>query len=169
MKYACQLLIFTAILCLFSGCKKNKETDSQLILDDKNLSECPKSGSCSFQYVNNANMVRGQLTFTTGQHRIFWAKMQAELVFRSFYFQAPMLGDKFVLDQVDIAAGRVYLESGCPTCFSVNAQPVDGTVKGIRVPATAISPEHWLVEANLIMPSKETITVKQYFFESKGL
>ncbi|KQM72924.1 hypothetical protein ASE74_21740 [Pedobacter sp. Leaf216] len=163
----------TAILLIalstLLACKKKTADPIETIVDDKDLTGCPVGTTCYYQYVNKATMLDRQITLTTGQYRVFWSK-NIGYGARSFYFLAPMMGDNFVLNDKDVAEGRVKYVSDCPSCLSISLKALTGTVKGIRVTKTSVQGEKWLVESNIVLAVEgtttpfDTVHVKQYYF-----
>jgi hypothetical protein len=167
MKNAFKFLIPMLIVVL-SACKKDgaaKEED----LTEKDLTECPSGANCIFSFANNAGMEGTRLTLSTGQYRVFWAYTSIKEVSFSLYMMAPMVGDRFILNDEDFKAGRVKFINNCASCYSIGLTPVEGTVKGQRVSATAGGKERWLVEVDIVMGSNADpnyhlpIHLKQYY------
>jgi len=161
--------VFLVLLSTLFACKKKTDKPIDIVVDDKNLSGCPVGVTCYFQYVNNASISDHQLTLTTGQYRVFWVRNET-FGSRAFYFLAPMIGDKFMLNDKDVAEGRVKYVSNCPTCFSIPMKALSGTVKGVKVVQTSTESEKWLLESNIVLATEggttplDTIYFKQYYY-----
>lgn len=161
--------IILLMLSTLLACKKKTDPQPEIVIDDQNLTECPEGASCSFQYANNAAMVGNNLTLTTGQYRVFWIRSQGNGRTYWLYMQAPMIGDQFLLTDVDVQAGRVKYVSSCSACYGVEFTALNGTVKGIKVSKTNSRPERWLLEANIGLGVEgatevaSTLYIKQYY------
>jgi len=156
--------ILLTALSTFLACKKKIDDPTDFTVDDQNLTDCPQGTSCSFQYANYASMAGDQLTLTTGQHRIFWARNENNYSTSWLYFQAPMLGDKFLLNDADILAGSVKYVFACALCYANVPKPVGGMVKGIMIAKHGNQPEKWLLESKIVMGgSNDTLRIKQYY------
>ncbi|WP_162799866.1 hypothetical protein [Pedobacter jeongneungensis] len=163
------LIVFAAL----SSCKKKVEDPMDFTIEDQNLTACPVGTTCHFQYANNASMDGNWLNTTVGEHRIFWARNAGNYTTSWMYFQAPMTGDKFLLNDADVQAGKVKFVSGCPTCFGIELKALKGTVKGIKVAKNNAEPEKWLLESKIVLSAigssdvpYDTIYVKQYYYPS---
>ncbi|KRT13880.1 hypothetical protein ASU31_22355 [Pedobacter ginsenosidimutans] len=110
-----------------------------------------------------------QIAVSTGQYRIFLATKSNSFSTTRIYMQAPMQGDKFLLTDVDISAGKVKHLFSCASCDYFNLTPIAGTVKGIKVANTNSSAEKWLLDARIVVAAEkskvpvDTIHIKQYF------
>lgn len=160
--------IFFIALSILSACKKKTDNPMDFTIDAKNLTLCSE-GNCSYEYVNYAAMSDQQMALTTGQHRIFLATKSNNFSTTRVYILAPMLGDKFLLTDADILAGKVKHLFSCPTCDYFNLTPIAGTVKGIKVASMNSSAEKWLLDANIVLAAEksskpvDTLHIKQYF------
>ena len=156
------------ILTILSACKKKTDNPMDFTIDAQNLTPCTE-GSCLFEYVNYAAMPDQQIALSTGQYRIFLATRSNNFSTRRVYIQAPMQGDKFLLTDADIMAGKVKHLFSCASCDYFNLTPIAGTVKGIKVANTNKTAEKWLLDAHIILGAEkskkpiETIHIKQYF------
>jgi predicted small lipoprotein YifL len=157
--------IFLMLLSTLFACKKKIDDPTDFTIDDQNLTDCPQGTSCNFQYANYASMDGDQLTLTTGQHRIFWARKENNHGTSWLYFQAPMFGDQFLLNDADVLAGRVKYLDACTTCFAAVPKPVGGTVKGIKIAKGGNEPEKWLLESKIVFGgASDTLRIKQYYY-----
>jgi hypothetical protein len=157
--------IFLILLSTLFACKKKIDDLTDFTIDDRNLTDCPQGTNCNFQYANYASMVGDQLTLTTGQYRIFWARNENNYSTSWLYFQAPMIGDNFLLNDTDVLAGRVKYVFACALCFAAVPKPVGGTVKGIRVAKHGNEPEKWLLESKIAIGAVgDTLRIKQYYY-----
>ncbi len=160
------------VLSTLTACKKKTDTPLDFTIDEQNLTECPQGASCSFLYADNAAMSGNNLTLTKGQYRIFWVRSQGDGRTYWLYMQAPMQGDRFLLTDEDVKAGKVKYVSYCLACFGIEFKALKGTVKGGRVAKTNASPEKWLIEANIGIGAAgatepaSTIAIKQYYFSA---
>ena len=156
------------ILTILSACKKKTDNPMDFTIDAQNLTPCTE-GSCLFEYVNYAAMADQQMALTTGQYRIFLAKRSNGFSTTRVYIQAPMQGDKFLLTDADILAGKVKRLFSCASCDYFNLTPIAGTVKGIKVANAYNSGERWLLDAHIVVAAEkskiplDTIHIKQYF------
>lgn len=169
MKNAFKVTItFLIALTILSACKKKTDNPMDFTIDEQNLTPCTE-GVCVFEYVNYAAMANQQMALTTGQYRIFLASKSNDFSTTRVYIQAPMVGDKFLLTDADILAGKVKRLFSCPTCDYYNLTPIAGTVKGIKVANTNNSAEKWLLDAHIVVAAEkskipvDTIHIKQYF------
>ncbi|RBQ07578.1 hypothetical protein [Pedobacter miscanthi] len=170
MKNAVKTTTILLIACTtFFACKKKTEDPMDFTVDDQNLTACPLGTTCHFQYADNASMDENWLNITAGQHRIFWARNVKDSRTSWMYFQAPMTGDRFLLNDADVQAGKVKFVSSCPVCYGVELRALKGTVKGIKVVKNSAEPEKWLLESNIVLSvigsivPVDTIYVKQYY------
>ncbi|TCD27001.1 hypothetical protein EZ456_10765 [Pedobacter psychrodurus] len=160
--------IFLIALSILSACKKKTDNPMEFTIDAQNLTPCTE-GSCLYEYTNYAAMSDQQMALTTGQYRIFLATKSNSFSTTRVYIQAPMLGDKFLLNDADILAGKVKYLFSCPTCDYINLTPIAGTVKGIKVANSNTSSEKWLLDAQIVLAAEktklpiDTIYIKQYF------
>ncbi|CAH0155006.1 MULTISPECIES: hypothetical protein [unclassified Pedobacter] len=156
------------ILTILSACKKKTDNPMDFTIDAQNLTPCTE-GSCLFEYVNYAAMADQQMALTTGQYRIFLATRSNSFSTTRVYIQAPMQGDKFLLTDADILAGKVKHLFSCPSCDYFNLTPIAGTVKGIKLTNANNSGERWLLDAHIVVAAEkskiplDTIHIKQYF------
>jgi len=169
MKNAFKLTtVFLIVLTMLSACKKKTDNPVDFTIDAQNLTPCTE-GSCLFEYVNYAAMANQQMALTTGQYRIFLAKRSNSFSTTRVYIQAPMQGDKFLLTDADILAGKVKHLFSCASCDYFNLTPIAGTVKGIKVANANNSGERWLLDAHIVLAAEkskiplDTIHIKQYF------
>jgi hypothetical protein len=159
---------FLIALIALSACKKKTDNPIDFTIDAQNLTPCTE-GSCLFEYVNYAAMADQQMALTTGQYRIFLVTKSNSFSTTRIYMQAPMQGDKFLLTDTDILAGKVKHLFSCATCDYFNLIPIAGTVKGIKVANTNNSGERWLLDAHIVVAAEkskiplDTIHIKQYF------
>ncbi|MDQ0638962.1 hypothetical protein QF042_002527 [Pedobacter sp. W3I1] len=167
MKNAFKVTVtFLIALITLSACKK--KTDNPFTIDAENLTPCTE-GSCLYEYTNYAAMTDQQMALTTGQYRIFLATKSNNFSTTRIYMQAPMQGDKFLITDADILAGKVKHLFSCASCDYFNLTPIAGTVKGIKVANTNNSAEKWLLDAHIIVAAEkskipvDTIHIKQYF------
>jgi hypothetical protein len=163
--------IFLILLSTLFSCKKKVDDAKDFTIDGQNLTDCPQGTTCNFQYVDYASMMGNQLTFTSGQYRVFWARNENNNTTSWLYFQAPMISDKFLLNDADIVAGRIKYVSGCSSCNTINAIKVlTGTVKGIRVINSSNEPAKWLLESNIVLTVEgstipiDTLYFKEYYY-----
>jgi len=163
--------ILLITLATLFACKKKIEDPMDFVVDNQNLTSCPLGTTCHFQYANDASMDGNWLNVTIGQHRIFWARLSQDYSTRWMYFQAPMNGDKFLLNDADVQAGKVKFVSSCPTCYGIELKALRGTVKGIKVAKNNAGHEKWLLESNIVLTAigssdvpYDTIYVKQYYY-----
>ena len=160
--------VFLIVLTTLSACKKKTDNPMDFTIDAENLTPCTE-GSCLFEYVNYAAMSDQQIALSTGQYRIFLATRSNNFSTRRVYIQAPMQGDKFLLTDADIMAGKVKHLFSCASCDYFNLTPIAGTVKGIKVANTNNSGEKWLLDAHIVVAAEkskiplDTIHIKQYF------
>jgi len=158
------------VLSTLMACKKKTYESLGFTIDEQNLTECPQGAICSFFYADNAAMSDNNLTLTKGQYRIFWVRSQGDGRTYWLYMQAPMVGDKFLLTDADVKAGKVKYISSCPTCYGIEYKAINGTVKGIKIAKTNSSPEKWLIEASVGIGVEgatepvSTVAFKQYYF-----
>lgn len=156
------------ILTILSACKKKTDNPMDFTIDAQNLTPCTE-GSCLFEYVNYAAMADQQMALTTGQYRIFLATRSNSFSTTRVYIQAPMQGDKFLLTDADILAGKVKHLFSCASCDYFNLTPIAGTVKGIKLANANNSGERWLLDAHIVVAAEkskiplDTIHIKQYF------
>ncbi|CAH0268804.1 hypothetical protein SRABI27_03430 [Pedobacter sp. Bi27] len=156
------------ILTILSACKKKTDNPMDFTIDAQNLTPCTE-GSCLFEYVNYAAMADQQMALTTGQYRIFLATRSNSFSTTRVYIQAPMQGDKFLLTDADILAGKVKHLFSCASCDYFNLTPIAGTVKGIKLANANNSGERWLLDAYIVVAAEkskiplDTIHIKQYF------
>jgi len=159
---------FLIVLTILSACKKKTDNPMDFTIDAQNLTPCTE-GSCLFEYVNNAAMPDRQITLSTGQYRVFWATKSNSFSTTRIYMEAPMKGDKFLLTDADILAGKVKHLFSCASCDYFNLTPIAGTVKGIKVANANNSSEKWLLDAHIVVAAEkskipvDTIHIKQYF------
>lgn len=160
--------IFLIALATFSACKKKTDNPMDFSIDDQNLTDCTE-GNCRYEYVNYAAMPDQQIALTTGQSRIFLVTKSNGYSTTRIYFQVPMQGDKFLLNDTDILAGKVKYLFSCASCDYINLTPIAGTVKGIKVASANTSSERWLIDAKIVVAAEkskspvDTIYIKQYF------
>lgn len=161
-------ITFLIVLSTLNACKKKTDNPMDFTIDAQNLTPCTE-GSCLFEYVNYAAMSDQQIALTTGQDRIFLATKSNSFSTTRIYMQAPMQGDKFLLTDADILAGKVKHLFSCASCDYFNLTPIAGTVKGIKVANTNKSAEKWLLDAHIVVAAEkskipvDTIHIKQYF------
>lgn len=154
---------------ILSACKKKTEDPMDFTVDDQNLTACPVGTTCHFQYANYASMDENWINTTVGQYRVFWARNVKDSRTSWMYFQAPMIGDKFLLNDADVQAGKVKFVSSCPVCYGIELKALKGTVKGIKAAKNNAEPEKWLLESNIVLAVMgsnvpyDTIYVKQYY------
>ncbi|WP_124559877.1 hypothetical protein [Pedobacter sp. KBW01] len=170
MKNAFKTTAFTLlIISVLMACKKKADAPLDFTIDEQNLTECPQGANCSFLYADNAAMIGNNLTLTKGQYRIFWVRSQGDGRTYWLYMQAPMLGDKFLLSDADVKAGKVKYVSYCAACYGIDYKAIGGTVKGIKIAKTDSSPEKWLIEARVGIGAEgatepvSTVVLKQYY------
>ncbi|WP_316844081.1 hypothetical protein [Pedobacter psychrodurus] len=160
--------IFLLAMSILCACKKKTDDTMNFTIDDQNLTDCVQ-GTCRYEYVNNAAAVDQQFALTAGRYRVFSAKKENAFSKTWIYFQAPMQGDKFLLTDADILAGKVKHLFSCPTCDYYNLRPIAGSVKGIKVANTGAGSERWLLDAHVVVGAEksqipvDTIHIKQYF------
>lgn len=160
--------IFLIVLTILNACKKKTDNPMDFTIDAQNLTPCTE-GSCLFEYVNYAAMPDQQIALTTGQYRIFLATRSNSFSTTRVYIQAPMHGDKFLLTDADILAGKVKHLFSCASCDYFNLTPIAGTVKGIKLANANNSGERWLLDAHIVVAAEkskiplDTIHIKQYF------
>lgn len=168
MKNALKFLIPVLLIVILAGCKKEKAAEPES-LTDKDLTKCPSGANCKFYFADNAGMDGINLTLTTGQYRVFWANTSVNNISFSLYMMAPMLGDRFVLGEEDFKDGRVKFMNNCASCFSSGLTPVNGTIKGQRMPSVAGEKERWIIEADITLGTgndikfNTSIHLKQYY------
>lgn len=159
---------FLIALSTLSACKKKKDNPMDFTIDAQNLTSCTE-GNCLFEYVNYAAMADQQAALTTGQYRIFLATKGNNFSTTRVYIQAPMQGDKFLLTDNDILAGKVKYLFSCASCDNINLIPIAGTVKGIKVANINTSAEKWLLDAHIVLAAEKSknpvdiLHIKQYF------
>ena len=152
------------VLTILNACKK--KTD--ITIDTQNLTTCTE-GSCLYEYTNYAAMADQQIALSMGQYRIFLATKSNSFSTTRIYMQAPMKGDKFLLTDADILAGKVKHLFSCASCDYFNLTPIAGTIKGIKVANANNSGERWLLDAHIVVAAEkskiplDTINIKQYF------
>jgi hypothetical protein len=160
--------VFLIVLTILNACKKKTDNPMDFTIDAQNLTPCTE-GSCLFEYVNYASMSDQQIALTTGQYRIFLATRSNSFSTTRVYIQAPMQGDKFLLTDADILAGKVKHLFSCASCDYFNLTPIAGTVKGIKLANANNSGERWLLDAHIVVAAEkskiplDTIHLKQYF------
>ncbi|MDQ0965668.1 hypothetical protein QFZ20_001071 [Flavobacterium sp. W4I14] len=169
MRNAFKLItVFLIVLTILSACKKKTDNPMDFTIDAQNLTPCIE-GSCLFEYVNYVAMPDQQTALTTGQYRIFLATKSNSFSTTRIYMQAPMKGDKFLLTDADILAGKVKHLFSCASCDYFNLTPIAGTIKGIKVANANNSGERWLLDAHIVVAAEkskiplDTINIKQYF------
>jgi predicted small lipoprotein YifL len=169
MKNAFKVIVtFLIVSSTLSACKKKTDNPMDFTIDAQNLTACTE-GNCLFEYVNYAAMADQQTALTTGQYRIFLATKSNNFSTTRIYMQAPMQGDKFLLTDNDILAGKVKYLFSCASCDYFNLIPIAGTVKGIKVTNINSSAEKWLLDAHIVLAAEkakkpvDTIHIKQYF------
>ncbi|GAB2974807.1 hypothetical protein GCM10027049_06470 [Mucilaginibacter puniceus] len=140
------------------------------IPDDNNLTACPVNGQCQSLFTENADVNEQDMALFAGQYRLFWDEYQTESHSTKIFVKAPMTGNSFYLKAEDIAAGKVLVIQGCPTCLMVAYKPVAGYVKGVnREPGKRADQSRWLLEAQIIRQAmnhpelKDTLYFKRYF------
>ena len=159
---------FLIALSTLSACKKKNDNPMDFTIDAQNLTSCTE-GNCMFEYVNYAAMADQQMALTTGQYRIFLATKSNSFSSTRLYMQAPMQGDKFLITDNDILAGKVKYLFSCASCDYFNLTPIAGTVQGIKVTNINNSAEKWLLDAHIVLAAEkskkpvDTIHIKQYF------
>ncbi|RFZ95462.1 hypothetical protein D0C36_08045 [Mucilaginibacter conchicola] len=162
------LVMALAALLLVTACKKNN-TEKPFI-EDKNLTSCPIGGNCQYLFTEHADL-GAQTNFIPGDYRLFWYHRATAGVTTRAYLKTPMQGDKFELNKTDLLNGKVAIESGCPTCFSIPMVITDGYVKGINTtPKARADQAVWLIEAKIIRTPvdnpgavSDTLSFKQKF------
>ena len=153
---------------LLSACKK-KETLPENDLTEDNITACQVGASCNFLFADNSGMDESKLLLTKGQYRVFWAQATTNYAAFSLYMMAPMIGDHFVLTKEDFLAGRIKYQNNCAYCFAASMVPIDGKIKGKKLPKVAGLPEKWLIEADVIFStgtgsaSTNNLHLKQYY------
>jgi len=114
---------FLIALSTLNACKKKTDNPMDFTIDAQNLTPCTE-GSCLFEYVNFAAIADQQTAFTTGQNRIFLATKSNNFSTTRVYIQATMQGDKFLLTDDDILAGKVKYMFSCASCDYFNLTPI---------------------------------------------
>jgi hypothetical protein len=169
LKFILPLLLLTGTT-LFNSCSKQKNQKNDSGIDDKNLTTCATGNNCSFLFTEQADF-EGYTNLKPGAYRVFWSIQQGSGITTSLYIKGPMQGNKFELKKDDILAGKIQINSSCPTCYMIPFKPVDGYVKGINAsPGKRADQSKWLVEAKIFLQTegspqiKDTVFVKQYFY-----
>ncbi|XHR97452.1 hypothetical protein ACFJIV_12805 [Mucilaginibacter sp. UC70_90] len=162
------VLLFSSTV-FFSSCSKQKSEKDEVKLDDKNLTTCSTGSDCSFLFTEQADF-EGYTNLKPGTYRVFWSTRQGNGITNTLYIKAPMQGKSFALTKADILAGKIQVNSSCPSCYMIPFKPVDGYVKGINAtPDKQADQTKWLIEAKIFMQAndypqlKDTIFIKQYF------
>ncbi|WP_029280380.1 hypothetical protein [Pedobacter borealis] len=76
-----------------------------------------------------------------------------------------MTGDKFLLNDADVLAGKVKYIFACALRFASVPKPVGGMVKGIKIASRGNEPEKWLLESKIVMGGiSDTLRIKQYYY-----
>ncbi|UKT65877.1 hypothetical protein [Pedobacter mucosus] len=165
-------LHLTTILLVFTSLFSCKKTDNVLDfnIDDRNLTGCPINTTCNYSFTNNSIKNDDQFLLAKGSYKVFSFQQQNSFSTTFLYFQAPMVGNKFLLNKTDILEARVKYLFSCPACNWINLKPVDGIVKGMKVEQDVSLPEKWLIESNIILASegpiniRDTVYTKQYYY-----
>jgi hypothetical protein len=159
-------MLVPAVILSITSCTKQ----AIVIPDDNNLTACPVGGTCQSLFTENADVNEQNLALFPGQYRLFWDEYQSGNHSTKIFVKAPMAGNSFHLKAEDIAAGRVLVIQGCPSCLMVAYKPVAGYVKGVnREPGKRADQSRWLLEAQIIRQAmnhpelKDTLYYKRYF------
>ncbi len=160
-----RVTIFILFLLLL-GCKKSSPPNITL---STNLTNCPASYSCAYNYYDHADFTNIKLP-VQGNYRVFWYN---SLIANGcgktmqFYFKTSLTSSSFDIDSSQIANGQIVAQdddcSCCMTAF-LTTEPIGGEIKGKRIDAT-----RWLVNASIIFVTiyskvpADTLVVNQYF------
>jgi len=162
-------IIFVVAIAFFSC---HKDTSLRL---DTNLTNCPASRTCTYQYYQQADFITNKLQH--GNFRIFEYKSTNSGCGPNseFYLKTTLSASNFIITSSQIAAGQVVTASvnNCPCCeytsFTIPAfaKPVAGEIKGQRIDAA-----HWLINARILFGASSSaptdlIKVNQYFTLTK--
>ena len=166
------LTISASILLIIISCSKNHDSQPELQIDEKNLTDCPNGAVCTYWFIEN-DILSPNAPYGNSDARIFFAQATNSIGGVTLSIEAPRQVNSFSLTDEDIKNGKVKFGNNCPACNTIGYKIIGGSVKGINLSSRDTRPSgsvKWLVEAKIIreiigIPAAiDTVSVKQYFY-----